>query len=132
MTAKACPVVTQDGAVLMFRHPLAGTQFVKGTIEAGETPRLAALRELQEEAGVLAESCDATPVISEEIAPQQLWYFVATTTNRLPEFWTHNCGDDGGHCFEFFWQDPTMPLPSDCAQKFQRAFDVMLAKGLLS
>ncbi len=52
---KACPVVLSTSLpikILLFRHPLAGTQRVKGTIENGETPGAAALRELEEESGI--------------------------------------------------------------------------------
>jgi 8-oxo-dGTP pyrophosphatase MutT (NUDIX family) len=48
---KACPVVLRslgDGEILAFEHPLAGWQLVKGTVEAGELPRDAAIRELYE------------------------------------------------------------------------------------
>ena len=54
-TDKTCPVVLRSPQgkceILAFCHPLAGHQFVKGTVEAGETPAAAALRELYEEAG---------------------------------------------------------------------------------
>jgi 8-oxo-dGTP pyrophosphatase MutT (NUDIX family) len=53
---KTCPVVVRnqgDGLqVLAFRHPLAGCQIVKGTIEKDESAANAALRELFEEAGI--------------------------------------------------------------------------------
>ncbi len=52
---KACPVVLSSVLpykILLFRHPLAGVQLVKGTIEKGETPSEAVLRELAEESGI--------------------------------------------------------------------------------
>ena len=53
---KACPVVLRRTAdrieILAFRHPLAGCQLVKGTIEVEETIQHAAERELHEETGV--------------------------------------------------------------------------------
>ncbi|WP_460106655.1 NUDIX domain-containing protein [Pseudomonas sp. S3_E04] len=52
---KACPIILSHShppRILLFRHPLAGVQIVKGTIEAGESARQAALRELNEEAGI--------------------------------------------------------------------------------
>src|SRR6188472_422759 len=52
---KACPVVFRDPSlqqILAFEHPEAGVQLVKGRIEPGENARAAALRELQEEAGI--------------------------------------------------------------------------------
>lgn len=53
---KVCPVVLRQGnegtEILVFRHPLAGVQLVKGTREAGESIAQAALRELAEESGI--------------------------------------------------------------------------------
>lgn len=54
---KVCPVVTQDSdsgnQLLLFRHPLAGIQLVKGTLEVDDSSvRAAALRKLAEEAGI--------------------------------------------------------------------------------
>lgn len=42
----------RDGRLLVFDHPAAGTQVPAGTVEIGEDPREAALRELIEETGV--------------------------------------------------------------------------------
>jgi len=54
---KACPVVWHPCARglggLAFEHPLAGLQLVKSSIEPGETPQAAALRELEEESGIV-------------------------------------------------------------------------------
>ena len=56
---KACPVIMQQRDrrryVLAFNHPTAGKQFVKGTIEAGESPLDGAIRELKEESGLDAD-----------------------------------------------------------------------------
>ena len=45
---KACPVVLRSPEgkceILAFAHPSAGHQFIKGTVEASETPAAAALR----------------------------------------------------------------------------------------
>jgi 8-oxo-dGTP pyrophosphatase MutT (NUDIX family) len=59
--SKACAIVIRAPAaieVLAFEHPLAGLQLVKGTIEAGETPQQAAVRELREEAGFGARAVE--------------------------------------------------------------------------
>ena len=56
---KACPVVLRTRGsreILVFEHPLAGIQLVKGTIELGESPEAAALRELGEESGITSAS----------------------------------------------------------------------------
>lgn len=53
---KACPVVVRQKQgcleILAFRHPIAGCQLVKGSIEAGEDAGRAALRELCQDAGI--------------------------------------------------------------------------------
>jgi 8-oxo-dGTP pyrophosphatase MutT (NUDIX family) len=59
--SKACAVVIRSPdaiEVLAFEHPLAGFQLVKGTIEGGETPQQAAVRELREEAGFEARAVE--------------------------------------------------------------------------
>ncbi len=54
---KVCPVVIRSGElgaeILMFRHPLAGLQLVKGTVEKSDRDTfIAAKRELKEESGI--------------------------------------------------------------------------------
>ena len=51
-----CAAPKASARYLRFVHPLARHQFVKGTVEAGETHAAAALRELYEEAGITAHS----------------------------------------------------------------------------
>src|SRR5579859_6279901 len=90
---KACPVVlrrTQYGVdILAFRHPTAGTQLVKGSVEGGEDPGRAALRELCEESGV----CDAKiesflgTVHMGEL--DQEWHLFLCSTDTLPDAWHH-------------------------------------------
>lgn len=52
--AYAYAVRSADSRVLVFRHPdpAAGVQVPKGTVEPGESPRDAVVRELREEAGI--------------------------------------------------------------------------------
>ena len=53
---KAVVAVVRDqgrgSELLVFRHPLAGVQLPKGTVEPGEAYAAAALRELHEESGL--------------------------------------------------------------------------------
>ena len=106
---KACPVVLRSSGnsldILAFRHPLAGSQLVKGTVDGNESASQAALRELAEESGI----SNATPiaelgefVVAEE---SQRWSLILCDAPNLPETWEHFCEDDGGHVFRFFWQD---------------------------
>ena len=104
---KVCPVVLRrkDGRVdiLAFRHPSAGLQLVKGSLEPGEDAARAALRELREESGI----CDAEIVsflgtfrVDE---PSQEWHAFLCATPSLPDTWSHFTEDGGGHKFSFFW-----------------------------
>ncbi|WP_322364119.1 NUDIX hydrolase [Pseudomonas sp. Teo4] len=122
---KACPVVlslTQPPMILLFRHPLAGTQLVKGTIENGETPSEAALRELAEESGINDAIVERDLGCWKAEHQDQIWSFHLCRVERnLPERWVHQTLDDHGHLFEFFWA-PLDHLPlADCHPLFQRA-----------
>jgi len=104
---KACPVVLRGPAeareILAFRHPLAGAQLVKGSMEPGESVEAAAVRELLEEAGVVAAASEALGVW-EAGHDAQVWAFqLCEPVAPLSEQWTHVCADHGGHAFAFFW-----------------------------
>ncbi|WP_127072456.1 NUDIX hydrolase [Pelagibacterium lentulum] len=107
LVGKVCPVVLRAdddiSHLLVFRHPRAGVQLVKGTIEAGELVTAAALRELHEEAGIAAVQAVRVLGTSTAIAAGQHWHFVIVHADNLPERWIHRCADDGGHDFAFFW-----------------------------
>lgn len=122
---KACPVVTRarGGAieVLAFAHPLSGRQFVKGTIEPGETPEVAAVRELREESGLVI----AEPVflgISQIGNERQVWHFFHQSLNDLPDGWDWRTEDDEGHVFSFFWHRLGTSLDEDWHQVFHQAY----------
>ena len=103
---KACPVVLRRTAgvieILAFRHPMAGCQLVKGTIEAGETISHAAERELLEESGIVGAAIDYLGA-AQMTEPEQEWHFVVCRVGQLAETWTHRTSDGGGLDFEFFW-----------------------------
>jgi 8-oxo-dGTP pyrophosphatase MutT (NUDIX family) len=102
--SKVCPVVLRQRSaiqLLAFRHPIAGLQLVKGSIEAGEGIEAAAIRELREEAGI-ADGRASGGYGSGLIAGTP-WHFVRISTPELPDAWIHHCADDGGHAFAFFW-----------------------------
>lgn len=116
---KACPVVIRNDEagmqILLFRHPLAGVQLAKGTIEEGERPQVAAERELFEEAGIRLRALK--PLGQWQYCPESpVWHFwQMDAADRLPQSWTHYCLDDGGHNFEFFWHplDSNYPPSND-------------------
>jgi ADP-ribose pyrophosphatase YjhB (NUDIX family) len=125
---KVCPVVfrKQNGKreILAFRHPFAGLQLVKGTIEKGEVVKDAALRELAEESGINEVSSiefKATWHVEKE---NQIWhfYFCEVETN-LPETWNFFTSDDGGLNFEFFWFDLTEKPCNEWHSVYQNALE---------
>ena len=106
LVEKVCPIVLRGSAeareILVFRHPQAGVQLVKGTRDPGETIFAGALRELAEESGISA-TAGRFIASSSAIAPDQLWRFVLVDVPDLPDQWSFDTLDDGGHRFDFFW-----------------------------
>ncbi len=104
---KACPVVVRsksDGLqILAFRHPVAGRQIVKGTIERDEPAADAALRELFEEAGLQSATVIRDLGVWESGYEGQIWSFHLCEVDGLPDEWAHHTQDGGGHDFAFFW-----------------------------
>lgn len=103
---KTCPVVLRvrdEIEVLAFRHPIAGLQLVKGTIEKNESSQAGALRELAEEAGILVASITSDLGIWVSGYQGQVWSFhLCEAQEKTPDKWTHQTADDGGHEFSFF------------------------------
>ncbi|WEX74793.1 NUDIX domain-containing protein [Sinorhizobium numidicum] len=129
---KACPIVTrateQGLEVLAFKHPSAGKQFVKGTIEKGEQPRIAAERELLEESGLVCRSA-MEPLGSFPIGRERtLWHFFAWHSSGLPDRWRHTAEDDFGHTFAFFWHPMKLPLDEDWYPIFHEAYHFFAAR----
>jgi 8-oxo-dGTP pyrophosphatase MutT (NUDIX family) len=122
---KSCPIVLrcrESVEILAFRHPLAGNQLVKGSIEPGELPCQAAVRELYEEAGVECLSIANDLGLWLSGYKDQIWSFHLCTVRReLPEEWAHRTLDDGGHVFEFFWQRLDRELTSEWHEVYIRA-----------
>ena len=106
---KACPIVLRDSAaqkIMVFRHPSAGIQLVKGTIEPGDRPADAALRELHEESGIANATVYRDLGLWDAQYQGQIWSFqLCSTSQTLPESWNHRCADDGGLDLHFFWHD---------------------------
>jgi len=112
--------------ILAFRHPLAGIQLVKGTIEYDEKYDEAAIRELFEEAGLIA---DPNPKFIGDFklkSNQQDWYFyLCEVSTDLAETWIHHCQDDGGLDFEFFWFPLNQKPNESWHESFQEALSFL-------
>lgn len=108
--------------VLVFTHPWAGVQVPKGTVEPGEAPAQAALRELHEESGLVLDG-PAHPIGTwerdlgdGEIHRWHLFAIVAST--GLPDRWTHVATgsiEEEGLAFAYRWLpvDPALPAALD-------------------
>jgi len=126
---KACPVVLRGAdrsEVLVFRHPLAGIQLVKGGIEPGEAPGAAALRELREEAGISTAQVERDLGLWDSGHTGQVWSLhLCRVTAVLPERWTFQTADDGGQRFEFFWHPLQREASSAWHPLFQAALSIL-------
>jgi 8-oxo-dGTP pyrophosphatase MutT (NUDIX family) len=104
--------------VLVFEHldfPSAGIQVPAGSIEAGETPEQAALREAWEESGIRELRVKHSVGSfhwrhAERGENHERHVFHLVTSQSLPERWVHTVSaglEDKGLCFEFYWLDKT-------------------------
>ena len=119
---KVCPLVIKISRILLFRHPSAGVQLVKGTIQPNETSISAAIRELKEESGLSCESIPISLGIWDAEFEDQIWeFFLCSFEGDLFETWEHITEDDHGHTFKFFWHDLHKKSESHCHPVYQRA-----------
>ena len=105
---KVCPIIIRGNEgiceLLVFRHPQAGIQIVKGTVEPGEGLAEAALRELAEESGVSSiTSIEGKGSWFVELTDQNWHFFLCSTDEQLPNQWDFFTLDDGGLTYSFFW-----------------------------
>lgn len=122
-TPKAVPIVLRRRGrhteVLVFAHPEAGTQIVKGTVEPGESVAQACVRELAEESGVTGGEYVRDLGAWEQCPRGQVWHFREMAVPvELPETWSHFTTDGGGHVFKFSWHALDEPAPADCHPVF--------------
>ncbi|QIF02796.1 NUDIX domain-containing protein [Roseimicrobium sp. ORNL1] len=141
---KACPCVLRRGSsgyeLLVFEHPLAGRQIPKGTIETGEDPSVASLRELEEESGVRAtgivsriaemEILRTTSLYPHKEVPRleawHLYHLEVPQEVTTREYWIHaaeGSADEQGLLFAYFW----FPIESSFESFEQYWHEVLLA-----
>jgi 8-oxo-dGTP pyrophosphatase MutT (NUDIX family) len=133
---KVYAYIIQEERLLVFRHvdyPDAGVQVPGGTLEAGETPEAAVLREAGEETGLrglVLEKClgrdEYNDSSSNLTGTTGRYFFHLTCPHEVPETWQHyehhpSDGSPGPILFEFYW----LPL-AEAAEKMDNYFSVML------
>lgn len=127
---KVVPVILRQQKqvleILAFRHPLAGIQLIKGTIERDEHHQNAAIRELFEESGLIAEPNPKFIGNFQIKFNQQDWHFyLCETQAELPETWIYHCQDGGGLDFTFFWYPLKQKPNADWHETFQEALSFL-------
>ena len=140
--ALAAVVRQRDGRpeVLVFRHPIAGVQLPKGTVEADETIHGATLRELAEESGLRV---DAVPELvgtwkrvvgggPNEDGPLEInmWSIsILWANSNLPDEWDHEAEGspaEEGLTFAFFWLPLDQSFPTAVHPLFTPAARMIL------
>lgn len=121
--------------LLIFRHPLTGDQLPKGTIEPGEPPDEAAIRELEEESGL--RLADPRPIGTWHrpwepgYAAPQLWHlFTFEAPPGLPEAWDHAAEGspaEAGLIFSYRWVALTPALLPAMRPVFAPVVEIILA-----
>ena len=118
--------ITSGDRLLIFRHvdfPEAGIQVPGGSIEPGEAPDAAALREAEEETGLRDLSLvgllgeverDMSDFGRDEV--QRRWFYHLRCETETPAAWRHDetmySEGDGPITFEFTWVSMRSELPS--------------------
>ena len=149
---KAVAAVVRDqgrgSELLVFRHPLAGVQLPKGTVEPKEAYAVAALRELHEESGLdLALKPQPIGIWHRRMGAgankdrqleKHIWHiFTLKVRHKLPDHWNHSAVGspaEEGLVFEFFWRPlgpdlhrDLQPLFAPTVKKIQKYFSAQVA-----
>lgn len=133
---KAVAAVIRDtdraSELLVFRHPVAGVQIPKGTVEGDETIEAATLRELKEESGLELSIVPNFIGTWERIVgggPDEngpleinIWHIsILKPGFNLPKEWSHHATGspaEEGLIFDFFWE----PIDNTLSERLDPLF----------
>lgn len=140
---RAYAYITNGRRLLLFTHPEspgAGVQVRAGTIEPGESPKHAVMREAREETGLAGlkyvrllaqDTRDMSDYGLDEL--QYRWFFHLTVEGRPEPFWRYGeVAEDGAVLipFDFFWADlSALPALLDYGDKIDLLIESMPATG---
>jgi 8-oxo-dGTP pyrophosphatase MutT (NUDIX family) len=104
LVEQAGGIVVWGDKLILHRTDKRNLVFPKGHVEAGESTVEAAVREVEEETGLIAEpiECAGTAEFAEGDKIRRVTYFVMQACRETPE-WSEHCGID------------TFPVPLDWA-----------------
>jgi len=139
--AAACVVrAGEHGAeLLVFRHPLAGIQIPKGSLEPGEDAETAALRELREESGISRarvvrkvgrHEVDVGAGPNEDGATERhVWHtFLIAADDERRNAWSHRASGseaETGLVFEYLWL-PLAEAREQCTSLYHASIDFII------
>lgn len=127
---KASVYVTSDRGLLVFshaRHPEVGLQVPSGTIDENEEPLVAAVRELEEEAGIKTtpDRFEPLPFYTHDMRPfraevQERYPFLLRLDAAVADSWTHweehpDLIGAKPERFDFHWEPIDSALPHQLA-----------------
>ena len=140
---RAYAYITNGRRLLLFTHPEspgAGVQVPAGTIEPGESPKHAVMREAREETGLAGlkyvrllaqDTRDMRDYGLDEL--QYRWFFHLALEGRPKQSWRHGeVAQDGSVLipFDFFWADlSALPALLDYGDKIDLLIESMPATG---
>ncbi len=126
------------GEVLLFEHVDGTIHIPKGTVDPGEDPRTACVRELGEETGVWDGSVvEQLPAMGVKRSwdERQLWFsFVIECPRELPDQWDHvaeGSSDEAGLVFRCHWV-PLTEAPGTVKSLFRPICEALETSGWAS